>query len=369
MRRRIAVSAVVLFILSLPPCGPCAFAQGARHSARLLPLPTPGKGLTLALHWDIDAYGNLDGGARRGYATDSVASAGLGLDTGALGAWRGGMFQLGLQAITSTHPSAYVGDAQTESNLDAPDQRQISALWYAQDLGRAKIRGGIMDVNNYFDVTGSADLLTNASFGITPTVTADVETPTYPAPSGGVMARLGPRNDDWLVGAYQGDPARRSTALRDGSFLVAERGWRDAATGFHLGIGAWYRRAAGTAPQPGSDWGLYTNIEHALPGLPRATAFVQLAGSPSAVNPVPAYLGAGIDIRNVTPAIRQVSLGMARAWIRDRSAETSVEATALLPLGDGGGIALQPDLQYVFHPSGFRPNALVVALRLHLTLY
>lgn len=61
-------------------------------------------------------------------------------------------------------------------------------------------------------------------------------------------------------------------------------------------------------------------------------------------------------------------IGLARAWIRDHAAETSLEGTALIPMG-GSRFALQPDVQYVFHPSGTYPNALAVALRLHVTLY
>jgi porin len=119
---------------------------------------------------------------------------------------------------------------------------------------------------------------------------------------------------------------------------------------------------------PASDWGAYANLEQSLPNHPDMSAFVQSGASPGEVNTVPVYLGGGIRFQNLSPAVSDLGFGFARAWIRGQAAETSVEATASLPLFDGSG-ALLPDLQYVFHPSGIYQNAFVAALRLHLTLY
>lgn len=319
------------------------------------------------MHWDADAYANLNGGLRRGYATDSVLSAGFRLDTGALGGWPGGTFRLGLQAITSTRPSAYAGDLQTLSNLQAPTQRQIATVWYSQQIGNAILRAGIINMNAYFDVNDAAGLFPNSSFGIIPSISADVPTSIYPDFGWGLMARVGGESDDWLLGVFQGDPGNRASALRDGATVIAERDWRGPASGSHLGIGAWYRRVPPGAQPPASDWGAYANVERALPRHPDAVAFVQLGASPGAVNTVPAYLGAGINVRNVSRTVSRMGFGLARAWIRGHAAETSIEATALLPIG--GAFDLQPDLQYILHPSGTRANALVAGMRIHVTFY
>lgn len=343
-------------------------AQPNGKASRLFPLPPPQKGLSFSLHWDTDIYANLNGGAKRGYATDSVASAHFALDTGALGAWQGGQFSLGLQAITSTHPSRYVGDIQTVSNLDAPNQQHIAQLWYSQAFGENKVRAGLIDLNAFFDVTNTADMFTNASFGISPSITGDVPTPTYPNPSWGVMTQLGKNSNDWQFGLFQGNPHRRSSALHGGSMLIAERGWSSAQTGTHLGIGAWYRQVPASGGLPTHDWGMYAIFEHTLPGHPHASAFLQTGISPGQINPIPAYLGAGVRFYDVSRIVSEWGVGFARAWIRGRSAETSVETTALIPF-DNSVFTLQPDVQYVFHPSGVYPNALVFALRLHMVLY
>lgn len=368
MTGRLGRLAAVIVMLGVALAGAGARAEEAGGHARLLPLPAAPPGFSFDLHWDADAYDSLDGGLRRGYATDSVLSAGLALDTGALGGWKGGTFRLGLQAITSTRPSDYAGDLQTLSNLQAPDRRQIAKFWYSQQIGNSLLRGGIMDMNAYFDVNDAAGLFPNSSFGIIPSISADVPTSIYPNFGWGLMARLGEERDDWLFGVFQGDPGNRASALQDGVTLIAERDWRNAPSGSHLGIGAWYRRVPPGAQLPASDWGAYANVEHALPRHPDVVAFLQLGASPGEVNTVPAYLGAGVNIRDVVPAVSQMGIGLARAWIRGRTAETSIEATALLPIG-GSAFDLQPDLQYILHPSGILPNALVVGLRMHVTLY
>lgn len=296
---RVSTALFVAAVLALVPA--IGVAQEANQNARVLPLPSPRQGLDFNLNWDADAYANVAGGARRGYATDSVVSGGMNLDTGVLGWWRGGSFALGLRAISSTHPSDYVGDLQAVSNLDAPNLRQVSELWYSQQSGQALVRGGIMDVNRFFDVTDAAGLFTNASFGITPTLTLDVPTATYPYPAWGLMTRLGSDTDNWRIGVFQGNPLARSSALHEGAMLIAERGWRNPAAGTHVALGAWYRQAPESAGGPTRDWGAYANLEHALPGHPDAVAFLQADVSPGRVNTVPAYLGAGVHFSTYRP--------------------------------------------------------------------
>lgn len=366
MGRLRASAALVLLLSCLGP--PTAQAQDNGGSSRLLPLPPPHRGLSFDLNWDSDVYANVHGGRKRGYATDSVLSLGFGLDTGALGWWPGGQLALGVRAITSTHPSDYVGDSQAVSNLDAPNLRQVSQFWYSQAFGHSLVRAGLMDLNAFFDTDDTASLFTNASFGITPTLTGDVPTATYPYPAWGAMARFGTSPGGWRVGVFQGGPRRRSSALRGGEMLIGERDWQIADSGPQLGVGAWYRRAPASSGLPATDWGSYANLQQPLPGHPGTRLFLQAGASPSGSNPIPAYLGGGIRFRDVSPAVSDIGLGFARAWIRGHAAETSVEATARVPLF-GGSVALQPDVQYVFHPSGTYPNALVIALRLHVTLY
>lgn len=345
-----------------------ASAQPSTRPAHLLPLPPPTNGLSYALSWQADTYENVAGGLRRGNATDSVLYAGFRLDTGALGAWQGGRLNAQLQAIRSTNPSAYAGDLQTLSNLTAPNQTEIAALWYSQSIGDLLLRGGIINLNAYFNVNNAAQLYPNSSFGIIPTISANVPSSIYPNFGWGMMAQIGKAEGDWRFGLFQGNPSDRSSVLRDGAMLITERDWRDRHSGSHLQLGAWYRGAPQPASAPTRDWGAYANVERHLPHSPDTTAFLQLGLSPPATNPVPIYLGTGLHFHHVAPAVSDIAVGIARAWIRDHAAETSIEATVSFPFSRGAAF-LQPDLQYILHPSGIYPNALVVGLRVGLTFY
>lgn len=347
---------------------PLGHAQDADKPTRLLPLPSPTEGVSFYLDWDADIFDTADGGVKRGYGTDSLLSAGMGLDTSKLGWWQGGQFAFGVAAIASTHPSEYAGDLQTLSNIDAPNRRQVSQLWYSQAFGgNTLLRAGIMDINSFFDVNDTATLFINSSFGITPTIPSNVPTATYPDSAWGLMARFGSEQSAWRVGLFQGDPVNRNTALKRGAMLIAERDWIATASGTRIGIGSWYRHAP-TEAAPTSDWGLYTNLEQPLPSNPDTILFAQLGLSPGDINPVPGYLAGGVRFTHVSGVVSDIGLGFARAWIRGRTPETSLEATVSIPLFDGA-LALQPDLQYILHPSGVHPNALVIGLRLHAALY
>jgi porin len=277
---------------------------------------------------------------------------------------------VGLQAIASTHPSEYAGDLQTLSNIDAPNQRHVAEAWYSQVFGEAALlRAGVMDINSYFDVNETAAFFLNSSFGIAPTLPSNVPTATYPDSAWALMGRVGAEKNGWLLGAFQANPEGRSTALDGGAMLVVERGWSTRDTsGTRIGVGAWYRNAPLEAGPPENDWGAYANVERPFTNHPGTTAFLQFAMSPDDVNEVPAYLGGGVVFHEVSAAVSDVGFSFARAWIRHEDAETSIEATVSLPLLDAK-LNLQPDIQYIVHPSGTLPNAFVAGVRLSLSLY
>lgn len=353
--------------LWLPPSAGFAWQSDTPTSA--VPAPSSHEGLDFTLFWDADAYANVAGGKTRGSATDSLLEAGMGLDTDGLGWWRGGTFAVALQAMASTHPSRYVGDLQTLSHLEAPNGRHVAQFWYAQSFGgSALLRAGIMDVNSFFDVNETAGLFANSSFGITPSITANVPTATYPDSAWGVMAGFGNDDDGWRAGVFQGNPADRSSALRQGAMFIAERNWRPAAHASRLNVGAWLRHAPAQAGRPERDWGVYANLEQSLPDRPDTSWFAQLGVSPGGANVVPVYLGGGVVWRDVSSLIGELGVAFAHSRIRHRADETSLEVTAVLPLLDGR-VALQPDVQYIFHPAGIYPDALAIGLRLHFRLH
>ena len=134
--------------------------------------------------------------------------------------------------------------------------------------------------------------------------------------------------------------------------------------------GLWsYRPEESTlAGLPPPTWGLYASVEHRLPGTrdDRPTVFVRVGWSPPRASAIPVGLQAGILVPAPFAARPNdlFSLGVASARLRGAGVETAYEATYLFAMS--GHVSLQPDVQYVVHPSGILPSATVVTLRVHM---
>ncbi|MGA7802566.1 MAG: carbohydrate porin [Gammaproteobacteria bacterium] len=344
----------------LTAAGP-AGAAGPRP-ARVLLFPALRGALQVGMHLDTEAVSNVAGGLRRATAYDTVLHGGVNLDSAALGLWNGGRLRLSAVRITSGQPDVHnVGDLQVASNLAAPSATRIYQFWYRQRLARGlALRAGLVDMNQYFAVTPHASTFLNSSFGILPTVSANVPTSIYPKPGAGVM--LDARGNGWdtELGAFQGEPSRRGEPFGHGAMVIGQvqRGAVQA--------GVWSYRETGEASR--ADWGAYGSVAGALGH--GVKGFVQLGASPRSGNTVPYYLGAGLMAGSPLPGRTGDRLGiaLARAWIRSTAAraETAWELTYVTRLSRH--FYLQPDVQYIVHPSGSTTvhNATVVFLRAHL---
>jgi len=344
-----------------------AGAQTPVHPARTLALPGLRRAVQASAHLDTETA-SIHGGLRPGSASDTVAQAGVTLDSAPLGLWKGGRLHGSVVHIESSRPSRdYVGDLQVASNLEAPAADRVYQLWYRQRLSRCwQARAGLIDLNQSLAVTPQAGLFLNASFGITPSIAANVPTSLYPKPGLGLVARRrGPAGAGLRLGLFQGQPGHRQTPFGHGVMAIAEQAqgrWK---------LGGWVYRGHGR-DRPRHDWGAYAIVHDAWRdgGPGRIEGFLQLGASPARVNVVPYYLGAGLVWRGPLagrPRDR-FGLGVARAWVRDRPApaETAWEVTYAVRVGHH--VYLQPDLQYVAHPAGRTPasDATVAFLRLHL---
>jgi porin len=328
-------------------------------------------------HLTLEPFGDLAGGRRRGAAWAAALAAGFEFHTGPAGGWKGGKLDVQIVGLVHGHnrESRLVGDAQGVSNLyNSFSFFRIITLSYRQRIvGHFLARGGIMDVNNYFDTSAPASDLVNSSFGMTPTVTVDVPlTPTAPYTGWGAIVRTGPSSSRWRFGIFEGDPAARGIVVRDGFFAIGE--WqRRTARHQRLKLGAWaYHNPEGPTlgglASPSSTDGFYgiweSHHRNDRPRRPRWGWFVQTGINFDTVNPIPYYLGLGFRLRGLPGFDPRTALtaGIARAWIRGHTAETAWEAAwdERFPRG----WIVEPDLQYVMHPSGVYANAWVALLRL-----
>ncbi len=190
---------VLLLFFSLP-----AWASSASLSIPEKTYVNSWKGLSLVMQGRIESVSNLNGGIAPGTTATGLWLGGLALHTSEAGWWQGGLFVIeGLAADGSNPDSLYVGDLQGVSNLTTPypHMAHLYKAFYRQRLGRYTVRLGLINPNDYFNDTGVASDLFNASYGIYPTITVNIPyTPTYPCSSLGAMVSATWGNTTILTG-------------------------------------------------------------------------------------------------------------------------------------------------------------------------
>jgi porin len=354
--------------LAACPLGLALAAAAAPAATAAQPEAPPPSAVNWTFSLDSEIVDNLGGGIAPGSVGDTLARLGFVLDGGAVGLPRGSRIKATLQRTQSGQPSATrIGDAQSVTNIEAPSRSRVYELWYGQPAGANwELRAGLIAADAHFDVLDSAGLLLNGSFGAEPIWSGNTVAPIFPISGIGAMAT-------WHVGAwtsrtgvFQADPQDRSSALRRGATWMEEGAYHGSGT---YKLGAWSYRpdASADAQLPRADWGSYFSVDQPLSaGDNPSSVFLRAGWSPAQVGAVAYDLQAGMLVPGPLPgrAQDQFSFGVARARFRGLGTETSYEATYQVVLTPH--LSLQPDLQYVAHPGGTLPSALVATLRLHI---
>ena len=322
---------------------------------------------------DLDTMSNFSGGLQSRLASSVLLQWSASLDATAAGWWPGGHFDFSLEGVRSDgNLLARTGAIQLPSNEWAPNFLRVYQLTYAQDMGSARLRTGIMDLNQYFEASDVADLLHNGTFGMSPNFTANINDPSFPSPGLGLMG-------NWRVasgwqaraGIWQGNPPGLAGALREGALSIGEveRDWGAGSEQptTDLKLGAWH-----AAHAPGSGFGATTSGAYVVgetrwQAAGRSWGAFALAGSsPAQGNLVTEFAATGLLLTGLLPQrpLDQFSLGFGRVQLHAPAPETFVEAVYSWQLSSA--LYLQPDLQWFDHPGGTNPGAWVGGLRMHL---
>lgn len=353
-----------------------AQAQGAEES------PPP-----VTARYTVDLLSDIDGGADRG--TGLLGRFDLAYDSreSFLGI-KGAQAHFDLMLLHgSRFSSRYAGDAQTLSNIDAPRAIRPFEAWIEAPIGRnLRAKAGLIDLNSEFDVQSVGARFLNSSFGIAPDFSqSGLNGPSiFPVTSSGLVVKGEDRGRTLALGIFDalpGDPDHPHRFLpgrpgRDGALLVAEGGLPLGSDG-QLQLGAWRYTArfdridgAGRA----SSGGAYVQLQGSLAGKEDATlrGWLRTGVASSRTEAIGLYVGGGLTFGGED---HMVGIGVAHArlgdtaldaGIGDRRAETAFELTAYHRLSRH--VAIQPDVQYIRHPSwqSSTPDALVAGVRLHL---
>lgn len=323
-------------------------------------------GVTASL--DSEVVRNINGGIDDGSGASTLGYLGLWADLDG-----GGRLKAAGTAYYGNQPGGrYVGDFQGVSNIEAPRRHRLYELWYRQPVGEHwAVQLGLIPADNYFGVTESSGLLINSSFGAPGTWGDSIPAPIYP--TAGVGAIVTWQSGGWSnrTGVFQTDPSDRGSALHRGALYLNEAGYSDERLGtYKIGIWDYCPHASQSIGLPTDTHGAWFSAQHALSANRERGpwGFLRWGLSPDRSTQVAREMQIGVLARSPFEARPndQLSVGLTQVRLRDTGTENVWEATWLLSFGDH--VSLQPDLQYVQHPSGNLDSAVVGILRLHIGL-
>ncbi|MFN8256018.1 MAG: carbohydrate porin [Bacteroidales bacterium] len=354
----------------------------------------PEKALILEASYTGDIVNNLSGGLKTGHCYLGMANVCLGFDVEKAGFWKGGMFYINAANTHGSTPSAIMlGDMQVASNIEAGNHTYIQELWYKQSIGRIELTAGLQDLNVEFANSDLGALYLNSSFGILPVISGNLAAPIFPLTSLGLTVRWNiTEKTTWINALYDGSPTdfdsnpyniKWEFQSGDGILAITEFQHHQEINNlkgiYKLGFFSHNLFFESTLQSDFPDSlnnsiiGAYFYIDQQFWKQKDKSigAFLHLGYSPSEMSKNNAYLGLGINFNGYLSRAKNDILGIAVAYehfVEGIGCETAIELTWNKIIHKD--IYIQPDLQYIIHPSGTKnnlKNCLAATLRLGMS--
>ncbi len=355
----------------------------------------PQPDLTFAARETADIWRNVSGGQSVGWTELNKLQISASWKATALGdpdlRIHGQIFRTNGERLTSR-----VGDLQTVSNIEAISATRLFEAWAEQGFGeagkgRVSVRAGLIDLNSQFDSIDPAALFEDSSHGIAPDLSKSGRNgpSIFPVTSAAVTLTWTP-TEIWTVrgGLFDGVPGDPNSphafaAVRlsaaDGALGIVQADRKLGEDG-QLSLGAWrYNRGVPALDGRGvrTDSGVYGFVEGPVPGEAGWSGWVRAGRADPGAQVVAGYFGTGVARKGPFAGRPDDRVGIAlsmailsptaRRLQGLHRAETTIEATYQFKVVNR--MTLQPDIQYVIHPSsgpGIK-NALVIGLRMVIT--
>ena len=377
------------------------------------------KGITFNVQYAAEVWGNPTGGESTGSVYTGLMTVQGNVDLQKLVGWQGASvstrwYWLSGQDISAKH----VGNIFTVSSIAGFPTFRMNELWFQQNFlnDRLSIRVGQLGADSQFDISIYSAVFLNAAFSWSPYLYTNIPNggPGYPMGAPGAQLVLTPLN--WLTyqgAVFQGDVFaenvnrhgfRWDLSASNGYFsiheLIFRTNQRAGANGLpgEFKIGGWFD----TAPDPNAtsiepwNYGFYFVADQALYRVPKPVSapavsntgkqttgasptgkglgiFTHIGFAPQNSSLVNFYVDSGLNHKGLLPTRDNDVLGVAFAYghlnnnpqdnegSSNPGYEIVVEATYQIELTPW--LSLQPDLQYVIHPSTDIANALVLGAR------
>jgi len=354
-------------------------------------------GLAIEAILTLETVGNVAGGVKRDSAFLGNFDLTATLDTEQAAGLAGGTLFVYLLGNFGGAPSAFVGDTQGLSNIEAVEAFKLYEAWYDQLIfdEQLSVLVGLHDYNSEFYTLDYAGGLLNSSFGIGPDV-AQVRPSIFPTTALAARVKWKVLERGYLLGALYdgvpGDPKNpRGTHIKFGSeeglFYAVEAGvlGEEGRDYFKLALGFWYQTTdfEDFAGRPQSNnHGVYLIGEKKLSSEETEGeglgVFLQIGLPRKSRNQIGHYLGAGLAYTGLVEGRGEdvLSFGMAHARNSDAYRESTVgalRAETAIELNYRAVLTPQltvtPDFQWIIDPGTTAgvADALVVGLRVELT--
>lgn len=340
-----------------------------------------------------DNVTNVSGGIKTGYDYLGFANFNISFDTEKAGWWNGGEFYMNAANTHGGTPSeSLLGDVQIASNIEAGNHTYLQELWFKQRFNKVELTIGLQDLNVEIANTEFGGLFVNSSFGILPTFSLNLEVPIFPLTTLGITSKWDISNKiTWVNAVYDGSPTdfeknpyniNWQFNSGDGILGVTELQYKtkinQLSGTYKLGLFAhnhFMERAFVTNFPDSLDtntWGMYGIADQTLweQNDRNIGAFLQLGFTPSKTLENDYYLGLGVNAAGFLSKSKDDVLGLAVAHSHfngHSGSETTVELAWQKPFGKY--LFIQPDIQYIIHPSGHSglKNALAGIIRFGFT--
>ncbi len=359
------------------------------------------RGITPTLTFVTDSLGNPSGGQEQGFTTANNVGLDLNFDLEKLCGFDGGSFLLSMSYRFGGSLSAnYIHNVFTVQQVFGGETFHLINLAYLQKLfdDRVELRIGriatgddfLVSPYNYVFVQNGFDGNPVGIFFNSPGMTA------YPNDTWGALVKVRPTVSTYIMaGVYNGDPSIRDNSNHgvdfsmDGPlFAIAEIAYQPNSLPGDRGLignykaGFWYDNSLfsdfNTGEFERGNWGFYTLFDQVLVrfgeqgshrGLGIAGSF--LVSPDQSISRMPYFLTAALVTRGIFPLRPRDIIGLGVVYghfsndlqnsqeraqrsgsnLGVQSHETVLELTYRLALLKSA-LYVQPDLQYVFRPSG-----------------
>lgn len=387
-----------------------------------------GYGITVVFNYTNDVLANVDGGKKRGTIDQGLLEGRLTVDLEKLAGWRGlSVFANAFQIHnTGRILRDYVGGINTIAAIEAQPTTRLSELWLEQsfDNGKASVRIGQLAADEEFFFSDLSTMFLQSDWATIVSEDLPSGGAAYPLSTPGVRIKYAPdQKTTLLLAVLNGDPAGPGTTdpqlrdryglnfrVTDPAFVIAELQLRtdpsDAGLSHTYKFGAWghfgsyndqrYVNSStpvGSStpgiPQKQDDAGIYAVIDQQIyrpPGAAKddgVSVYARVSASPSDRSAIDFYVDGGVVVSGLVPHRHDDKFGLGFIYshysdlrgeltstqgmltgppVFPQDFEANVELSYLYQVI--AGWTLQPDLQYVWHPSG-QPDihAVVVGIR------